>query len=48
MITAKAFNLEAIDMVCVNYKDLDYLKEECQDGRRLGFTGKVLTTTAID
>ncbi|KAJ3559482.1 hypothetical protein NM688_g318 [Phlebia brevispora] len=39
-ITAKAFGLEAIDMVCVNYKDLDYLKDECLDGRRLGFTGK--------
>ncbi|KAA1479023.1 beta subunit of citrate lyase [Dentipellis sp. KUC8613] len=26
--------------VCVNYKDLNYLKEECQDGRRLGYTGK--------
>ncbi|KAI0926889.1 hypothetical protein AcV5_007566 [Taiwanofungus camphoratus] len=27
-------------LVCVNYKDLDYLKEECEDGRRLGFNGK--------
>ena len=27
--------------VCVNYKDLDYFKEECEDGRRLGFNGKV-------
>ncbi|TFY69086.1 hypothetical protein EVG20_g3310 [Dentipellis fragilis] len=26
--------------VCVNYKDLDYLKDECEDGRRLGYTGK--------
>ncbi|ETW81540.1 hypothetical protein HETIRDRAFT_439944 [Heterobasidion irregulare TC 32-1] len=39
-VAAKAFGLEAIDMVCVNYKDLAYLKEECEDGRRLGFTGK--------
>jgi len=38
--TAKAFGLEAIDMVCVNYKDPEYLQEECQDGKRLGFTGK--------
>ncbi|KAF8914928.1 Pyruvate/Phosphoenolpyruvate kinase-like domain-containing protein [Mucidula mucida] len=37
---AKAHRMEAIDMVCVNYKDHDYLKDECQDGRRLGFTGK--------
>ena len=28
--------------VCINYKDLDYLKNECADGRRLGFNGKVL------
>ena len=57
VITAKAFGLEAIDMVCpgptlhsgvlqvfqvcVNYKDPEYLREECEDGRRLGFTGKV-------
>ncbi|KZV61508.1 beta subunit of citrate lyase [Peniophora sp. CONT] len=40
VLTAKAFGLEAIDMVCVNYKDPEYLKEECEDGRRLGFTGK--------
>ncbi|KZT11995.1 citrate lyase beta subunit [Laetiporus sulphureus 93-53] len=39
-ITAKAFGLDAIDMVCVNYRDLDYLKEECEDGRRLGYNGK--------
>lgn len=57
VITAKAFGLEAIDMVrtgltlhfgvspvfqvCVNYRDPEYLRDECEDGRRLGFTGKV-------
>ncbi|KAJ2978562.1 hypothetical protein NUW54_g11267 [Trametes sanguinea] len=40
VVTAKAFGLQAIDMVCVNYKDLEYLRNECEDGRRLGFTGK--------
>ncbi|KAF8644514.1 hypothetical protein AX16_008391 [Volvariella volvacea WC 439] len=40
VIAAKAHGLEAIDMVCVNYKDLDTLGRECQDGRELGFTGK--------
>ncbi|KAG7097768.1 hypothetical protein E1B28_005088 [Marasmius oreades] len=40
-VAAKAFQLEAIDMVGIHYKDLDYLKDECEDGRRLGFTGKV-------
>ncbi|KAF8320301.1 beta subunit of citrate lyase [Clavulina sp. PMI_390] len=37
---AKTFGLQAIDMVCVNYKDPDYLRDECEDGRRLGFDGK--------
>ncbi|KAJ7729648.1 Pyruvate/Phosphoenolpyruvate kinase-like domain-containing protein [Mycena maculata] len=40
VIAAKAFGLEAIDMVCVNYKDIPYLEDECRDGRQLGFTGK--------
>ncbi|KAJ7712438.1 Pyruvate/Phosphoenolpyruvate kinase-like domain-containing protein [Mycena metata] len=49
VITAKAFGLEAIDMVCVNYKDLDFLREECRDGRQLGFTGKqAIHPTQVD
>ncbi|KAH8114622.1 citrate lyase beta subunit [Phellopilus nigrolimitatus] len=40
VLAAKAFGLEAIDMVCVNYKDTEYLKDECANGRRLGFNGK--------
>ncbi|KAF9454812.1 P-loop containing nucleoside triphosphate hydrolase protein [Macrolepiota fuliginosa MF-IS2] len=40
VIAAKAFGLEAIDMVCVQYKDLKVLEDECLDGRQLGFTGK--------
>ncbi|KAK1236258.1 hypothetical protein PQX77_000492 [Marasmius sp. AFHP31] len=48
-IAAKAFGLEAIDMVCIHYKDLDYLREECEDGRRLGFTGKqAIHPTQVD
>ncbi|KIK59391.1 hypothetical protein GYMLUDRAFT_44737 [Collybiopsis luxurians FD-317 M1] len=39
-IAARAFGLEGIDMVCIHYKDLEYLKDECEDGRRLGFSGK--------
>lgn len=27
-------------MVCVDYKDLEVLKEECEEGRRLGFDAK--------
>ncbi|KAI6005357.1 Pyruvate/Phosphoenolpyruvate kinase-like domain-containing protein [Pisolithus marmoratus] len=40
VIAAKASGLEAIDMVCIDYKDLEYLRDECEDARRLGFTGK--------
>lgn len=42
VITAKAFGLDAIDMVCVDFRDLEILTDECIDGRQLGFTGKVL------
>ncbi|KAF8349257.1 P-loop containing nucleoside triphosphate hydrolase protein [Amanita rubescens] len=41
VIAAKAFGLEAIDMVCINYKDFVILEDECKDGRQLGFTGKL-------
>jgi citrate lyase subunit beta-like protein len=40
VIAAKAFQLDAIDMVCVNYRDLSTLEDECIDGRQLGFNGK--------
>lgn len=38
--SAKAFGLGAIDLVCVNFKDPQVLVRECEDGQRLGFTGK--------
>ncbi|KAL2890060.1 Citrate lyase subunit beta [Ceratocystis lukuohia] len=41
---ARAFNLpSAIDLVCTSYRgeeDLDRLKEECINGRNMGFNGK--------
>ncbi|TPX69297.1 hypothetical protein SpCBS45565_g02544 [Spizellomyces sp. 'palustris'] len=37
---ASAFGLQAIDMVCVDYQNVDILKEECREGREWGFTGK--------
>jgi citrate lyase subunit beta-like protein len=40
VLTAKAYGLQAIDMVHIQYKDLDDLARECHDGRALGFTGK--------
>jgi citrate lyase subunit beta-like protein len=38
--TAKAYGLQAIDMVHIRFRDLEDLAEECQRGRELGFTGK--------
>eukprot|EP00980_Cylindrotheca_fusiformis_P009973 scaffold2206_cov95-Cylindrotheca_fusiformis.AAC.3 len=38
--TAKAYGLQAIDMVHIHFRDLDSLAKECQTGRELGFTGK--------
>lgn len=40
VVAAKAFGLQAIDLVCVNFKQPDVLARECEDGHRLGFTGK--------
>ncbi|PWN49128.1 beta subunit of citrate lyase [Violaceomyces palustris] len=37
---ARAYGLQAIDMVCVDYRDQQNLSEECIDGRELGFDGK--------
>ncbi|WFD02616.1 hypothetical protein MOBT1_001297 [Malassezia obtusa] len=48
MVTvAKAMGIDAIvrfyltqDMVCVDYKDQEYLQDECNEGAELGFDGK--------
>jgi citrate lyase beta subunit len=37
---AAAFGLQAIDMVSVDFKDLEALTEEARFGARLGYTGK--------
>lgn len=37
---AKAFGLQAIDMVHIDFRNLDDLARECQEGREMGFTGK--------
>jgi citrate lyase beta subunit len=37
---AKAFGLQAIDMVTVDYKDIDRVKREAIFGAQLGYTGK--------
>ena len=37
---AKAYDLQAIDIVNIRLKDLDQLQEECTVGAEVGFTGK--------
>ncbi|KAK3098504.1 hypothetical protein FSP39_020145 [Pinctada imbricata] len=37
---AKAFRLQAIDMVDIDYKDLEGLKKQATEGANMGFTGK--------
>jgi citrate lyase subunit beta-like protein len=39
--TAKAYGLQAMDLVCVSYKDPQILEEECIEGKELGFDSKV-------
>ena len=46
---AKAYNLQAIDMVCVQFRNPEILQEEAQEAREMGFTGKqVIHPTQID
>eukprot|EP01127_Copromyxa_protea_P015164 TRINITY_DN431_c0_g1_i1.p1 TRINITY_DN431_c0_g1~~TRINITY_DN431_c0_g1_i1.p1 ORF type:complete len:312 (+),score=56.92 TRINITY_DN431_c0_g1_i1:59-994(+) len=37
---AAAYGLQAIDMVCIQFKDNDQLLKECIQGYNLGYTGK--------
>jgi citrate lyase beta subunit len=37
---ATAFNLQAIDMVYIDFQDLNGLRKEAEQGARLGFSGK--------
>ena len=38
--TAKAYGLDAIDLVCTSYKDVAALRAECENGVGMGYTGK--------
>lgn len=38
--TAKAFGMQAIDLVYIDFKDLDGLEKQSLEGNRMGFTGK--------
>ncbi len=37
---AKAFQLQAIDLVYIDYKNLEGLRKQSEEGARMGFTGK--------
>ena len=39
---AKAFGMQAIDLVHINYKDLNGLEAQSLEGHQMGFTGKQL------
>ncbi|MFN2165329.1 MAG: HpcH/HpaI aldolase/citrate lyase family protein [Anaerolineae bacterium] len=40
LMHARAFGLQAIDMVCIDYRDLETLRREAEVGAQLGFDGK--------
>ncbi|CAL1268441.1 unnamed protein product [Larinioides sclopetarius] len=40
ILVAKSFRVQAIDMVHINYKDVPGLVKSCEEGARMGFTGK--------
>ncbi|RIB15479.1 Pyruvate/Phosphoenolpyruvate kinase-like domain-containing protein, partial [Gigaspora rosea] len=37
---ANAYELQAIDLVCVDFRNDSILTEECQEGREMGYVGK--------
>ncbi len=39
---AAAFGLQAIDMVQINYRDMELLERECREAVELGFSGKTV------
>ncbi|TSU62972.1 Citrate lyase subunit beta-like protein, mitochondrial [Bagarius yarrelli] len=40
VVTAKAFGLQAIDLVYIDYQDEDGLRRQAREGALMGFTGK--------
>ena len=48
VVTTKAFGLQAIDLVHIDYKDLEGLRQQSREGALMGFTGKVLYIRVSD
>uniref|UniRef100_H3C772 Citrate lyase beta like n=1 Tax=Tetraodon nigroviridis TaxID=99883 RepID=H3C772_TETNG len=40
VVTTKAFGLQAIDLVYIDYKDVEGLRKQAREGALMGFTGK--------
>ncbi|KAM7380262.1 hypothetical protein PAMP_003574 [Pampus punctatissimus] len=40
VVTTKAFGLQAIDLVHIDYKDVEGLRQQAREGALMGFTGK--------
>lgn len=43
VVTTKAFGLQAIDLVYIDYKDVDGLRRQAREGALMGFTGKTFS-----
>lgn len=41
VVTTKAFGLQAIDLVYIDYKDVEGLRKQAREGALMGFTGSV-------
>jgi citrate lyase subunit beta-like protein len=42
---AVAFDLQSIDMVCLDFKNDEVLRKEAVEGRQMGYTGDKLIRT---
>ncbi|XP_017265594.1 citramalyl-CoA lyase, mitochondrial [Kryptolebias marmoratus] len=40
VVTTKAFGLQAVDLVYIDYKDVEGLRQQAREGALMGFTGK--------
>lgn len=45
VMTTKAFGLQAIDLVYIDYKDVEGLRQQAREGALMGFTGTPTTSS---
>lgn len=46
VVTTKAFGLQAIDLVHIDYQDGEGLRQQAREGALMGFTGRMFTKHA--